>query len=106
MWYTNVDGVIGSKSEEEILNSLNETFESNENLDVGMVLAGGKWVHPPLTIEEIDARLLAIDVKKVRPMSAILAASEGADTSEDLDYLSDLEAQAVALRAQREELVK
>lgn len=56
-------------------------------------------------VAEIDAKLLSIDVKKVRPMSAILAASDSDDTSEDLAYLSELESQAVELRAKRAELV-
>lgn len=88
----------------ELYSAVEEWLESND------------WVELPngffeveLTSEQkiakIDEQLIAIDAKKVRPMSAILAASEGDDTSEDLAFLSELEAQAVEFRAKRAELV-
>lgn len=49
-------------------------------------------------INEIDARLAAIDVEAVRPLRALAA---GTASPPDTDKLAALEAEAVSLRTQR-----
>jgi len=50
---------------------------------------------------EIDVLLDAVDLKKIRPLSALKVATN----QEDMDYLKGLESQSDALREERENLI-
>jgi len=53
-------------------------------------------------ISEIDGRLNAIDIESVRPLRAI---NNGTATADDTDKLTELDAEAEALRVERLTLV-
>lgn len=61
-----------------------------------------------LRIAEIEAELTAIDAASARPLRAILTATTNGGTADQADVarLAELEAQAVALRAELAELAE